>query len=172
MKFVKKIGAALYKGEMCAKVLCSYWELCNKFGTALHMVKFVIKIFVQPCTTLKLVKFVYFDPSLPSWTHLCHLWLAYLPSLVSLPIFAYLCHLDRPVIMKSRSEPRTNMKYLDQSVQAETKIKFRLHLCRRRNIPVKASYLCTWWGILNQWTGEKLVKVLYSFTGEIPFQIY
>ena len=51
---------------------------------------------LQLCMSQKLVKYGYFYPSLPNWTHLCHLCLASLPSLLFLPIFAYLCLLDLP----------------------------------------------------------------------------
>ena len=46
--------------------------------------------FVQPCTTLELVKYVYFDLSVPNQTHLCHLCLASVPSVLSVPICAHL----------------------------------------------------------------------------------
>ena len=62
----------------------------------IKMTRKYITMLASPCKMTKMIKFKYPDPSLPDWIHLCHLCFPSLPSLLSLPIFANLCRLDRP----------------------------------------------------------------------------
>ena len=85
-KFEDKVGATLFSRESLQKSCvqpCTWWKWDKNLCTTLYYTGFCIILLFWPICAI--------------FSHLCHLCLASVPSVLSVPICACLCHLGRPL---------------------------------------------------------------------------